>query len=52
MDYSNFKIEYEQAEKIAMSIYSDIATFIQENKEDYELWLKQEEFKEQKRKEG
>ena len=42
MDYSEFIIDDTQTEKIAMSIYSDIAQYIKEHKKEYEKWLENE----------
>ena len=42
MDYSNFIISKEQAENIASQIVNDISAYINNHKQEYELWLEKD----------
>ena len=45
-------ISGEQAKTIATAVYSDIRSFIENNRAEYEAWLKQEQERQQIRSRG
>jgi len=52
MEMRKMTISGEQAKTIATAVYSDIRSFIENNRAEYEAWLKQEQERQQIRSRG